>query len=261
MTEAQAYELKDLFYRIKQFYFGTSDKPLSAAAVSTGEATEYIAALREAEKSIEAYEAESAQKRLLPDAPLMLLRACALIREALLDRNYRMAGDIAAASIRLIGVYTFPCLSRAKFWRKHILPLREKHEIAFFAEEEQAFLGGKNQRLVLSPSFAPRAQDAKYYDEDTDGEMLEAHPCLYVLFAVLGLCLLVGSLVGYGVLVGSVLALSGAWVILGYFGAAAFGISLFSLAMAWIHQYMGHRLTGALAVLGFLLMALSILLL
>ena len=62
------------------------------------------------------------------------------------------------------------------------------------------------------------------------------------------------------IVAGMALSLSSPWLILGYFGAFAFGIGLYSLSMAWVHQYMGHIPTALLTVLGALCMFLSLLL-
>ena len=256
MTEQNIYILKDIFYRVKQFYFGTSDKTLSAASVSSGEATEYIAALRDAEQSLFG-ESEAGMPK---DADAMLLRAVLLIKEAFLDKSFRLAGDLAEAAVHLCGVYTFPFLSRERFMDKHLIPLREKHEVCFFEEEEAAFLAERDLRVRLRPVFHRPKHDAYYYEEDSDGEMSAAHPVLYSAFAVLGILLFVGALVGYGLLTHA-LSLFGAWVILGYIGAAALGVSLFSLLMAWIRQYMGHALTLTLLTGGGLCILISLLLL
>ena len=50
------------------------------------------------------------------------------------------------------------------------------------------------------------------------------------------------------------------FLILGYLGAAAFGVGLYSLVMSLVHQYMGHALTLLLLLGGALSMLLSILL-
>ncbi len=256
MTEQNVYALKDIFYRVKQFYFGTSDKTLSAASVSSGEATEYIAALKEAEKTL----FEEREAAMPKDADAMLLRAVLLIKEAFLEKNFRLAGDLAEAAVHLCGVYTFPYLSRERFLEKHLIPLREKHEIPFFKEEEPLFLAERDAKIRLHPVFHRPHRDAYYYEEDSDSEMSAAHPFLYALFALCGVLLFVGAIVGYAVLTHALL-LSGAWVILGFFGAAAVGVALFSLLMAWIRQYMGHTLTLTLLIGGVLCMLISLLLL
>ncbi len=256
MTEQNIYILKDLFYRVKQFYFGTSDKTLSAANMSSGEASEYIAALKEAEKDLFTENDGSCPD----DADTMLLCALRLIKEALTEKNFRLAGDIADAAVHLSGVYTFPYLSRKRFFDKHLTPLREKHEQAFFSEEEALFLSGENTKIRLRPVFRRPHHADYYYEEDSDSEMAKAHPILYTLFAVMGILLFVGSIAAYGILTVA-LSLSGAWCILGYFGAILLGISLFSLLMAWIRQYMGHILTVSAFLIGLISITTSILLL
>ena len=256
MTEAVALDLKDLFSRVKQFYFGVSDKTLSAASVDVGETAEYIALFKKAESSW-----FSAEHHELPaDADVMLKKACVLIREALIDKNYRMAGDLSAMGLHLVGVYLFPAIGRKRFFEQYLLPLREKHEICFFEEEEQMFLSAPNSRLLLRPSFDTKRKDGHYYEEDTDEALRVAHPVYYYTIAVLGMVLFLSCLVGYG-LVMSALGLAGGWEIVGYLGAALCGISLFSLVASFVRQYMGHRLTLGLFLGGGVLIALSVLLL
>lgn len=253
MTERQSAELKDLFFRIKQFYFGVSDKPLSAANLTVGEASEYIASIKEAENTLFLPEAG---KQLSPDADEMLSALCREIRVALTEKNVRLAGDLSALGVRLLDVYTFPFMNRRRFFRLFVLPLREKHEIRLFEAQEASFLAQRELPLRLSPSFARR--EGRYYEDDADEALKIAHPVLYYLFVVLGVLLFCGTIAGFGVLAGVVLSLSSPALILGYLGAAAFGVGIYSLAMAFVRQYMGHTLTLLLSVLGAVLMALSL---
>ncbi len=255
MTEKQALALKDIFFRIKQFYYGVSDKPLSAAGMTAGEASEYIALLKEAEATLFL---PDEGKALASDADGMLSALCKETREALVEKNIRLAGDLAALGVRLIGVYTFPFMSRRDFVRKCLVPLREKHEIHLFAEREEAFLAGGHLPFRLSPSFAPR--EGRYYEDDADEALKLAHPVVYAVFVLLGMLFFTGSVVGFGVFAGAGLSLSSPWLILGYFGAAAFGAGVYSLLMSLVHQYMGHTLTLLLSVGGALSMLLSLLL-
>lgn len=232
--------LKELFSRIKQFYFGTGDKPLSAAQTDAGEATEYIAAIKEAEAALSSFTGEKG----------MLAETLRIVREALLDKNYRMAGDFSDAGVHLCGVYRFPCLGREKFFKRYVLPLRDKHCGDFYAAEEKDFLAGKNLFLRLSPSFVREKDTARYYTVDYDEEFHAAHPIYYALFVLLGLCLFVGAIVAFAVISHTVLPVSGAVIILGYFGAAGIGTALVSLTMSFIRQYMGHPLTVGAALFG-----------
>ncbi len=255
MTENQALVLKDVLFRIKQFYYGVSDKPLSAAQMTAGEATEYVAALKEAEATLFVPEKG---KTLADDADVMLLHLCELIREALLDKNIRLAGDLSALGVRLLGVYTFPCMGRARFWKKCMTPFREKHGEHFFAALEELFLAGENTALCLRPSFSHK--EGRYYEDDADEALSVAHPILHGFFLLLGVLLFLGSVVGFGFFAGAGLSLSSPWLILGYLGAGAFGVGLYSLAMTFIHQYMGHTLTLFFSLGGALLILLSLLL-
>lgn len=255
MTEAQAMRLKDLFYRIKQFYYGVSDTSLYATNLSAGEASEYIAALKEAEAEM----VLPLEGRVLPpDAEKMLLYTCALTRAALKEKNIRLAGDLSALGIRLLGVYTFPFMGRGRFWKTCMLPFRDRHGDDLFAELEEEFLAGPPTALRLSPSFGHG--EGRYYDDDADEALKLAHPIWYAGFVLLGVLLFFGSIVAFGFVAGRGFSLSSPYLILGYLGAAAFGTGLYSLAMTFVRQYMGHLITGLLTILGAIAMIASVLL-
>lgn len=256
MTQAQALTLKDIFYRIKQFYYGVSDKPLSAAELTAGDAAEYLTLLKEARTACFAPDAGAA---LPDDADEMFGALVDEVLTALRDKNFRFAGDLAALGVQLCGVYSFPHMSRERFWRVCMLPLRDKHGDALFCEQEARFLAGKSTALRLRPSFQ-KATEGRYYDADADEALALAHPVLYRAFIALGVLLLFGALIGFGLAAGVALSLSSPWLVLGYFGAFAFGVGLYSLSMAWVHQYMGHIPTALLIGLGALCMCVSLLL-
>lgn len=255
MTETQALALKDIFYRVKQFYYGVSDKSQSAMGLTAGEASEYIAAMKEAEASLLISEEG---KQLAADAPRMLSHTCRLVREALVDKNIRLAGDLAALGVRLIGVYTFPAMGRKRFWERCMTPFREKHGDGFYAELEAEFLGGAPTALRLSPSFA-RAE-GRYYEDDADEAFKLAHPIVYGVFVFLGIVCFFGSIVGFGLVAGMGLSLSSPYLLLGYLGAAMLGVGLYSLVMTLTRQYMGHLLTLFLTLGGVAAMVASLLL-
>ena len=248
MTKEKLLELKELFYRVFQFYYGAYRDTIAGAGVDAGEATEYIAALRDAEKNL-----FNGENELSADADEVLLYAVTHIKDALLEKDYRLAGDLSKAATRLCGVYDFPYLSRKRFWKKQVLPLREKHGEGLFSEVEEFFLSGSDASVVLSPSFSTKMRGARYYEEDSDAQLLEAHPVLYTLFAALGMLLFVGAIVLYGVCFSRGRSLD----MLGYLGAALVGTGLFSLSMTFVHQYMGHKLTAALFALGAILALLA----
>lgn len=256
MTERQALELKDVFYRIKQFYFGVSEKPLSAANLTSGEASEHVAVLKEAEDTLFLPEQGRA---LPPDGDRMLRRACIYIREALVDKNIRLAGNLSAFSIRLLGVYLFPYMSRRRFYEKCLLPLREEHGDGLFAEEEADFLSAPSLPLRLRPCFR-RTREGYYYEDDADASLKEARPFLHTVFLLLGLLLFVGSIVAYGACAPLIAGGSSVWFLLGYLGAAAFGVGLYSVVLAFVRQYMGQVLTLVLTLGGAVFMVLSVLL-
>lgn len=241
MTKERLYELKELFYRICQFYHGAGRDTIVGAGVDKGETTEYVLALAEAEKTC-----FGGEKELAADADEVLLYALLRIKMALKERDYRLAGDLSFTATRLCGVYDFPYLARRRFWTKEVLPLRDKHGDELFSEIERVFFAEGNTPFRLSPSFSTRLYGARYYDEDSDAQMKEAHPVLYTVFAVIGMLLFLGTILSYGVLLGKGRALD----ILGYVGASLVGTGLFSVTMAFIRQYMGHKLTAVLFAVG-----------
>ncbi len=251
MTKEMLFELRELFSRITQFYFGSGRESLASAGVDAGECSEYIAALKEIENTPRASDGSVAD-----DADDMLLYTVGRIKDAFLDKNYRLAGMMASVGGRLVGVYTFPCLSRKKFFQKYVEPLRDTEGHDLYAALEERFLSLPNVSLVLKPSFSARTRDGRYFDADPDTALMEAHPVVYTLFGVLGSLLFIWSIIGYGLLT----PIKNGWLVLGFFGGALFGTGLFSLLMAWIHQYMGHKATALLLVLGAALMGLSVLL-
>lgn len=252
MTEKQALAFKDLFYRIKQFYYGASDHPFSSAHRSSGDAAEYIAALKEAEENLSLPEAG---RPLADDAAEMFSYTARLTREALADGNIRLAGDAAALGVQLVGVYTFPCMKRQRFWKKCVLPFREKHSEDLFAEVEADFLSRRSATLWLRPSFSHG--EGYYYDDDADESLRSSHPVVYALFILLGILLFLGSVTLFGLVSGLGLHITSFWMILGYAGAAALGVGLYSFAMTFIRQYMGHLLTISLSVCGVLAIVFS----
>ena len=257
MTEKQLLSLKDLFFRIKQFYYGVSDKTDSAADKTAGETADYIAALKEAEADVAAGTSD-ARSFIPSDADKMLLHLCALARAALVEKDVRLAGDLSALGIRLIGVYTFPSMGRRRFWERCMLPFRDKHGDEYFAELEEEFLDGAPTALRLSPSFERR--EGRYYEDDADEALKLAHPLLYYAFSVLGTVLFLGFVIGFGLVTRLVIGVSSPWLVLGYLGSAALSIGIYSLAMTLVRQYMGHFLTLLLTVGGALLVALSLIL-
>lgn len=256
MREATVQNVKDLFFRVKQFYYGSAERTEVSLAVSAGEVTEYVTALKQA---ADACEAESAlpQAKHEEDAPHMLARVCLLIVDALTERDYRLAGDLSEMGIRLVGVYGFPYLGRARFVKKVLAPLREKYALSLWEEEEKAFLSLPDAAFVLRPSFRAPREEGYYVNEDADDSLKAAHPILYFLFVLFGAVLFFGSMIGYAAVTALALSLSGGFVLLGLLGSALLGVGLFSLLMAFAGQYFGHKPTFALLIGGALLMAIS----
>lgn len=247
---------KDLFCRVRQFYFGANEKPLSAAEADTRDAADYIAAIRREEAALAAFTGE---------CPRLLLRCLGMIKTALTEKNYRMAGDLSDVGIRLCDVFFFPFLSRRAFVKQAVRPFEDRHECAFFAAEgedtEAAFLAGRDTPFRLRPFFGRDRHAGHYAEGDYDAEFRAAHPALYRCFLALGLLLFFGAFVLYWVLAHRVFGKDGALLVLGYIGAGALGTGLFSLLLSFIRQYMGHVLTALLLGGGLCLAALPLLIL
>ncbi len=256
MTEKTIDGVKDLFFRVKQFYYGSAERTETSLAVSAGEVTEYVSALRQAAALCDAGAGAPCEK-YEEDAPRMLARVCLLTVEALEDRNYRLAGDLAETGVRLTEVYRFPYLGRKRFVDKVLRPIREKHELALLEEEEEDFLSLPDASVLLRPSFRTCRVEGHYISEDTDDSLRMAHPLLYFSFVLLGALVFFGVMVGYVAFTALVLSLSGALVLLGLLGSALLGGGFFSLLMTFVRQYFGHKATLALLIGGTLLVALS----
>ncbi len=245
------FTLKDIFYRYRQFYYGSSEKTDAVARSDAGEASEYVAELRALRGNL------SVSVASLPaDALPMLSRLCDLMIAALVAKNYRFAGALADAGIRLCGVYGFPYLSRARFFEQVLIPLRAEFGDGLFAEEQELFLQAPPLRMALRPAFHRERSEGHYYTADRDEEFRAAHPVLYGLFLGLGTLLFLGSVALYLLLTCVWLPVSSWFLLFGLLGAALCGTALISLCMSFIHQYMGHRATAILAILGLLLCVL-----
>ena len=252
MKEERIRDVKELFFRVKQFYYGSAERTEAALAVSAGEVSDYVSALwATCATCLEEQKGDG------QDAGRMLARVAGLIADALQERDYRLAGDLADAGIRLTGVYSFPYLSRKGFVKKVLWPLREKHGDQILGEEEAEFLSLPDEKVLLRPSFRTPREEGHYVTEHADDSLRYAHPALYFAFLFVGALVFFGAIVGYSVLTVGTLGKSGGFVLPGLFGSFLFGIGLFSLLMTFVRQYMGHIATLLLLVGGGVLMGLS----
>lgn len=257
MTERCMRDVKESFFRVKQFYYGSAERTEVSLSVSVGEVADYVSELRAVLAACLAEQSPDDKD----DAPHMLARVAALVADALTERDYRLAGDLADAGIRLTEVYAFPYLSRKRFVTKVLTPLREKHGVELLAEEERDFLSRPDEKVLLRPSFRTAREEGHYVTAHADDSLRVAHPVLYFVFLFLGALAFFGVIVGYSVLTTGTFGLSGGFVLLGLLGSSLFGIGVFSLLMTFVRQYMGHAATLALLAVGGALMTLSWLLL
>ena len=184
MEEKKILAVKDVFCRVKQFYYGVSDKRAALYVADTGRTAEYTKALRDLRGIFTPAEQQG-------EAAGYLLACAEQIEEAFAERNFRLAGDLAEAGIRLCSVFDFPYFSRKRFYETVVSPLEERHGVSFFADGGKAFLAGKDKRIALRPVFTQRERHLHYSEENTDADFELAHPWLYRLFLVLGLLVFV----------------------------------------------------------------------
>ncbi|MBP3436327.1 MAG: hypothetical protein J6K61_00260 [Clostridia bacterium] len=253
MEEKKILAVKDVFCRVKQFYYGVSDKRAALYVADTGRTAEYTKALRDLRGIFTPAEQQG-------EAAGYLLACAEQIEEAFAERNFRLAGDLAEAGIRLCGVFDFPYFSRKRFYETVVSPLEERHGVSFFADGGKAFLAGKDKRIALRPVFTQRERHLHYSEENTDADFELAHPWLYRLFLVLGLLVFVLPIVVYAVLVNTLFGGGNGAAVLGFLGAAMLGGGLVSLLMSLIRQYMGRFLTLLLLCGGAILLTVSFML-
>lgn len=109
---------------------------------------------------------------------------------------------------------------------------------------------------VFSRSMPKHA--ASYFSMDSDKRFKREHPKAYPLLVCIGGTALLLPMLGFIALTQFVrLAPNSPWLLLGCLGSFVFGIGLFNIVAAWLHQYLGHAVTAVCLTLGALMVAAS----
>ena len=113
---------------------------------------------------------------------------------------------------------------------------------------------------VFSRSMPKHA--ASYFSMDSDERFKREHPRAYPLLVCIGGTALLLPMLGFiAVTQFILLAPNSPWLMLGCLGSFVFGIGLFNIVAAWLHQYLGHAVTAICLSLGALMTAASCLIL
>jgi len=121
-----------------------------------------------------------------------------------------------------------------------------------------------DSRAPIRPVFTKRMPKnaGTYFSAQSDVRFQLEHPRAYRLLVFLGCTALLLPVVLYGVITLAVFpAPNSPLLMLGWLGAFIFGVGLFNIVAAWIHQYLGHAVTAVCFALGTALVAISCLLL
>ena len=103
---------------------------------------------------------------------------------------------------------------------------------------------------------------ASYFSMDSDERFKREHPKAYPLLAFIGgTALLLPMLSLIAVTQFVIPAPNSPWLMLGCLGSFVFGVGLFNIVAAWLHQYLGHAVTIVCLLLGAWMVAASCLIL
>lgn len=103
---------------------------------------------------------------------------------------------------------------------------------------------------------------SKYFDVSSDYMFKQEHPIAYGFLVFFGITALVLPIVIFLVFTLAIFpAPNSPLLLLGFAGAFIFGVGLFNIVAAWIHQYLGHLVTILSFIIGIILIAFSCLLL
>lgn len=115
----------------------------------------------------------------------------------------------------------------------------------------------------VRPVFTKKSPKNKweYFSRSADEDFKLLHPVLYPVIATIGCASFILPVIIYYICV-LAFSLPNEWpVISGMVGVFIFGIGLFNIVAAWMHQYLGHLLTAVCLIGGALITAVSMLLL
>lgn len=151
----------------------------------------------------------------------------------------------------------------------------QKRDLYSFQREFRSFQKkyGKHYFAFINeikPRFTKRAPKNKweYFSAESDDDFKKLHPIGYGFLVVCGMIAFLSPMIIYFI---HILCLSPhneptsavelAIFVLGTVGSLVMGIGLFNIVAAWIHQYLGHRLTAVCLSVGLLLISISLFLL
>ncbi len=104
----------------------------------------------------------------------------------------------------------------------------------------------------------PKDRVAFWFTREADNEFKAAHPVAFEVLFLIGFVLLLGPAVLFFFAARDIPTINdNYWLLLGCAGGFVFGIALFNLVAAWMHQYLGHIVTIVCIVLGSVMMAAS----
>ncbi len=150
----------------------------------------------------------------------------------------------------------------------------QKRNLYSFRQELKAFQKKYGKHYFpfidkVKPRFTKKAPKNKwhYFSASADEDFKKLHPLGYKLLCVIGCFVLLFPMLVYGVFIGvhpPRLPESSASVadlfqtVLGLVGTFIFGVGLFNIVAAWIHQYLGHAVTAVCLLGGTALTALAL---
>jgi len=103
---------------------------------------------------------------------------------------------------------------------------------------------------------------ASYLSMDSDERFKLEHPKAYPLLTFIGGTALLLPMLSFIAMTQFVfLAPNSPWLMLGCLGTFVFGIGLFNIVAAWLHQYLGHAVTVSCLLTGAAMVAVSCLIL
>lgn len=104
----------------------------------------------------------------------------------------------------------------------------------------------------------PKEKVAFWFTRASDFEFRTKHPVLYVVFAILGIIALVLPIVLFLMIIRGIPgAVNSGWGLLGVVGGFIAGAGLFNIVAAWLHQYLGHKVTIICLLTGIVMMSVS----
>ncbi|HWP21280.1 MAG TPA: hypothetical protein VN417_00960 [Candidatus Cryosericum sp.] len=120
------------------------------------------------------------------------------------------------------------------------------------------------QKSPIKPVFnrSMPKHAASYFSMDSDERFKREHPKAYPLLAFIGGTALLLPMLSFIAITQFIwLAPNSPWLMLGCLGSFVFGIGLFNIVAAWLHQYLGHAVTAVCLSLGALMVAAGCLIL